>query len=120
MGKFRKNVLNRYAEHWVLLFLIFGLPSMVLGIDANPDEQIEAIQSALVKDKGDDDILIKGQRYNVTESTLIFDILGKEILLCDLPTPCEALVEYQKIKGLDPICLRIEVRRLLEDSKDKE
>lgn len=120
MEKFRKNFMNLHVEYWVFLLVIFGLPSLVQGVDINPDEKIETIKSALIKDKGDYGILIKGQRYKVSDSTLILDLLGKEIPLCDLPIPCEALVEYKKIKGLDPICLRIEVRRLLEDSKDKE
>jgi hypothetical protein len=120
MEKIRKSVLNLHVGHWVLLLMILGSPAMVQGIDGNTDEKIETIDSAVIKDKGDYGVLIKGQKYRVTESTLILDLLGKEIPLCDLPIPCKALVEYKKIKGLDPICLRIEVRRLLEDSRDKE
>ena len=120
MGKFRKSILNRRMGHWVLLLIILGSPSMVLGMETGTDEKIETIKSALIKDKGDYGILIKTQRYIVNESTLIFDLLGKEIPLCDLPVPCEALVEYKNINGVDLVCLRIEMRRLLEDSKDKE
>jgi len=105
-----------------LLFLLiaFGSPALAPCMDNNTEDKSETIEPALIKDKGDDGILIDNRRYRITESTIILDLLGKEIPLCDLPVPCEALVEYKKIKGLDPICLRIEMRRLLEDSKDKE
>jgi hypothetical protein len=34
---------------------------MVQGIDSNTDEKIETIESAVIKDKGDYGVLIKGQ-----------------------------------------------------------
>jgi hypothetical protein len=120
METFRNNAMIRHAGHWVLLLTLLFAPSMVLGMDSSTDEKIETIKFALIKDKGDYGILIKDQRYKVTESTLIFDLLGKEIPLCDLPVPCEALVEYKNMSGAGFVCLRIEMRRLVEDSKDKE
>ncbi len=121
MEKFGKSILNRHFGYCVFLLMIFSLPAMAPGMDrGGMDEKIETIKSALIKDKGDYGILIKGRQYRVTESTLIFDLLGKEIPLCDLPVPCEALVEYKKTGGEGLVCLRIEMRRLVEDSRDKE
>ncbi len=120
MEKFRKKIMIRHVVYWALLLMIIVPPSMVLGMDGSSDGKIETIKSALIKDKGDYGILIKNQRYKVTESTLIFDLLGKEIPLCDLPVPCEASVEYKKLSETVFVCLRIEMRRLVEDSKDKE
>ena len=118
--KFRKLIPGRYLGPLVFLLIILGSSAQALCMDSKPEEKSEMIKSALIKDKGDYGVRIDGRRYRVTESTIILDLLGKEIPLCDLPVPCEALVEYLRIDGLDPVCLRIEMRRLLEDSKDKE
>jgi len=58
-------------------------------------------------------VIVNGAYYAVTDATLILDILGKEIPLCDLPVPCEADLEYQETEGPDFLCLVIEIRRLL-------
>ena len=89
-------------------------------MDDSTGDKTETLKSALIKDKGDHGVLIDGRKYRINEATVIFDLMGKEIPLCDLPVPCIALVDFKKIKELDPICLRIEMRRLLENSKDKE
>ncbi|MBW2710228.1 MAG: hypothetical protein JRD04_13415 [Deltaproteobacteria bacterium] len=118
--KFVKTILDGLLGPLLLLLIVFGSPVLALCMDNNAEDKGETIESALIKDKGDYGILIDGRQYRVNESTLVLDLLGKKIPLCDLPVPCEALVEYQRIKGMDPVCLRIEMRRLLEDSKDKE
>ncbi len=118
--KFRKSILSHHMAPLVFLLIIFGWMASAFCMGSPTEEKSEMIKSALIKDKGDDGIIVDGRRYRVTESTIILDLLGKEIPLCDLPVPCEALVEYQRIDGLDPVCLRIEMRRLLEGSKDKE
>ena len=118
--KFVKIILDGHLGPLLFLLIVFGSPAFVLCMDNNAEDVNETIESALIKDKGDYGILIDGRRYRINEATIILDLLGKEIPSCDLPVPCEALVEYKRIKGLDPVCLRIEMRRLLEDSKDKE
>lgn len=118
MEKSRKNALNRHVFPWVFLLMIFGSPALALCVDRNIGTQSEIIESALIKSKGDNGVLIDSRRYGISESTIILDLLGKEIPLCDLPVPCEALVEFHMIAGQDPVCLRIEMTRLLEDSKD--
>ena len=120
MEKFRENALNRLVAPWVFLFMIFGWPALAFCVDRNTEAQSEIFESALIKSKGDNGVTIDSRRYGISESTIILDLLDKKIPLCDLPIPCEALVEYRMIAGQDPFCLRIEVKRLLEDSKDSK
>ncbi len=120
MKKYGKANLNRITGFLVFLLIILGATPWARCEGSSTEEKIEVLDSAIIKDKGDYGILIDGRKYRMTDSTVIFDLLGKEIPLCDLPVPCEARVEYQAPKGLPPVCLRIEMRRLLEDSKDKE
>jgi len=120
MKKCLKNTWFPRVGLLVFLLMFFSLTPPGICQDGNTAEQIETIESALVKDKGDYGILIDGRQYRVTESTIIFDLLGKEIPLCDLSVPCEARVEYKRIKEMDPACLRVEMQRLLEDSKEKK
>ena len=119
MGKYVKTILDGHFGSLLFLLIAFGSPTLALCMDNNAEDRSETIESALIKDKGDYGILIDGRRYRINEATIILDLLGKEILLCDLPVPCIALVEYKRINELDPVCLRIEMRQLLEDSKDK-
>jgi hypothetical protein len=116
--KFRKAIPIRNLGYLLFLLVILFSPASAFCMEGNPDEKSETMRPALIKDKGDDGVLIDGRQYRIAESTIILDLLGKKILLCDLPIPCEALVEYRMINGLNPVCLRIEVKRLLEDSKD--
>ena len=71
----------------------------------------------IIESKGDGGIKIGGRKFVVSEATLIFDLLGKSIPICDLPVPSEAVVEYLSTGGQDPECLKIEVTRLLENSE---
>lgn len=116
--KFRKTTPSPYVGLLVFLLIIFGSSALASGLDRNAEGKSEIFKSALVKDKGDYGVGIDGRQYRVTESTVILDPLGKKIPLCDLPTPCVALVEFQLIEGQNPVSLRIEVKRLLDDSKD--
>lgn len=115
---FQKPVLNGYAEFLAFLLVLFLWPAETFSMDNNTGNKDEIFESTLIKDKGDYGIHIDGRQYRITESTIILDLLGKRIPLCDLPVPCEALVEYRVVDGQNPIGLRIEVKRLLEDSKD--
>ncbi|MFO7599965.1 MAG: hypothetical protein R6X27_09185 [Candidatus Desulfacyla sp.] len=67
-----------------------------------------------IEGKGDGGISIAGQRYRVGESTAILDATGNRISLCDLSLPCEAQVEYRLEENLEPLCLRIEILRVLK------
>jgi hypothetical protein len=120
MKNYGNAILNRLMGFLLLLLIILWGTPRALCEDGKSQAEIEVFDSAIIKDKGDYGILIDGRQYQINESTVIFDLMGKEIPLCDLPVPCEARVEYQAPKGLPPVCLRIEMRRLLEDSKDKE
>ena len=110
--------MSAHAVPLMFLLTIFGWPVVALCANSNAGTKDEIFESAIIKDKGDYGVLIDGRQYRVTESTIIFDLLGKKIPLCDLPIHCSAVVEYQLIEGQNPVCLRIEVKRLLEDSKD--
>jgi hypothetical protein len=116
--KFKKAIPSRNFGYWLFLLIILSSTASALCMDGNPDEKSEMMESALIKDKGDDGVLIDGRQYGITESTIILDLMGKNIPLCDLPIPCKALVEFRFTQVKNPVCLRIEVKRLLEDSKD--
>ncbi|MCG6881575.1 MAG: hypothetical protein LJE96_20830 [Deltaproteobacteria bacterium] len=118
--EFRKTIGNPYAFSLAFLLILLGSSPLAFCLEDQNDQGNETLELALIKDKGDYGVLINGHRYRVTESTLIFDLMGKEIPLCDLPVPCKALVEVQKTKGMEPEVLRIEMRRLLENTRDKE
>ncbi|MCP4579486.1 MAG: hypothetical protein GY846_24705 [Deltaproteobacteria bacterium] len=118
MEIFQKPVMKGHAGLLMFLLIIFVWPTVALSMDNSTEKKDEIFESTLIKDKGDYGVRIDGRQYRVTESTIILDLLGKKIPLCDLPVPCEALVEYRVIEGQNSICLRIEVKRLLEDSKD--
>jgi hypothetical protein len=116
--KFPKSILRPHMGPLVFLLIIFGSATSALCMDSHTEEKSEMIKSALIKDKGDYGVLIDGRQYGITESTIILDLMGKDIPLCDLPIPCEALVEFRITEVKNPVLLRIEVKRLLEDSKD--
>jgi hypothetical protein len=119
MGKYQKSILNGIMVSLVFLLIILWASPWALCMTADNGDEIETIEMALIKDKGEYGILIDEREYRIIESTLIYDLMGKEIPLCDLPVPCQARVEYSINEELKPVCLRIEMRRLLEDSKDK-
>lgn len=119
-AKFRKPISNRAMCLFVFLLLFWAVPLTAICSETKGTPEIITNKSALIKDKGDYGILIEGRQYRVDESTIILDPLGKEIPLCDLPVPCKALVKYQIAEGLEPVVLRIEVKRLLENSKEKD
>jgi hypothetical protein len=79
-----------------------------------PEDQTILSETVTIKSKGDGGIIIAGRRYAVMESTTILDVSGKEITLCDLRVPSEAVVEYRLRKDQDPVCVKIENKRLLE------
>ncbi len=106
---------------FLLMLLVSPPPTLCSQGESNQKNDInERMELALIKDKDVDAIFIDGHKYRVDESTLIFDPLGKEIPICDLPVPCEAQVEFKNVEGLGPVVLRIEVRRLLENTDNKE
>lgn len=70
-------------------------------------------KQVIIQDKVPGGVLVQGQVYPVTAATLILDILGKQIDLCDLPVPCEAVIEYLPARDTPPECLLIETQKLL-------
>jgi len=69
MKKCLKNTWFPRVGLLVFLLMFFSLTPPGICQDGNTAEQIETIESALVKDKGDYGILIDGRQYRVTEST---------------------------------------------------
>ncbi len=120
MKKRFKTVSKRLTVLSVFLSLVFCSPFFGPCANATDHSESETFTAALIKDKDDHGVFIDGRRYRVNESTVILDILGKEIPICDLPVPCKASVIYKIVKGLEPVALRIEVKRLLENTTDKE
>ena len=100
--------------------LIYALPVFFFlqgcsGILSKPPvDQTTISETVIIESKGDGGIVIAERRYAVTKSTTILDVSGETIPLCDLRVPSEAVVEYRLRKNQDPVCVRIENKRLLE------
>ena len=95
----------------LIVFLLSGCSTCFVE---NSEGQTVVSGTVTIKSKGDGRVVIDGQRYVVKESTTIIDVNGKKISLCDLPVPCEAVVECRKGESQDPVCLKIETKRLLK------
>jgi len=98
--------------YYLLLFPCLHLP-LLLCAEARQDLG-EVSNRVVIKSKGDGGIIIDGRQYLVLKSTTILDVSGKEITLCDLKVPSEAVVEYRVGEDLVPVCIRIENKRLLQ------
>ena len=95
----------------VFVGIVFVLPAAAYATASTQENAVS--ERVVIQDKAPGVILINGERFKVTDATLILDIFGKRIALCDLPVPCEADVEYQQSEGPSSLCLVIETRRLL-------
>ena len=73
-----------------------------------------ASRPVVIEAKAEDGIVVGGKRYRVEAWTTVLDAAGNGITLCDLALPCEARIEYNPLDNRDPVCLRIEVIRMLE------
>ena len=101
---------------WSVLFIFFLFPATPLCFaGSQADNAVSA--SVVIESKGDGGIKIGGRKFQVTDGTQIFDLLGKSIPICDLPVPSEAVVEYIEVDDNAPECLKIEVVRLLPSSE---
>jgi len=97
-----------------VLLAFFSLQGCSVIIAETPRDQTIISERVTIESKGDGGIVIAERRYEVKESTIILDISGKTIPLCDLRVPSEAVVEYRLIEDQDPVCVKIENERLLE------
>ena len=97
-----------------VLFLFFPLQALSVCFAETPEDQTIVSEIVTIESKGDGGIVIAERRYVVMESTTILDVTGKTISLCDLRVPSEAVVEYRLRKNQDPVCVKIENKRLLE------
>lgn len=114
MVKFWSILRNPFIVSWIFAFLILAAPALTSGAEGGFQETGGTLESAVIKQKGEDGLVINGKRCLLSQTLIILDIMGKEIPLCDLPVPCEATVEYDWPSGDDPVCIRVEVTRLLE------
>ena len=96
------------------LLVFFSLQGCSAILAETPTDQTTISETVTIESKGDGGITIAERRYAVMKSTVILDISGKTIPLCDLRVPSEALVEYRLGKDQGPVCVRIENKRLLE------
>jgi len=106
-----------FKKQSVLLYVLlafFSLQGCSAIFAETPGDQTTISETVTIESKGDGGIVIAERRYEVKESTTILDISGKTIPLCDLRVPSEAVVEYRLRKDQDPVCVKIENRRLLE------
>ena len=97
-----------------VLLAFFSLQGCSVILAETPGDQTTISERVTIESKGDGGIVIAERRYEVKESTTILDISGKTIPLCDLRVPSEAVVEYRLRKDQDPVCVKIENKRLLE------
>ncbi len=100
--------------HAYVLFVFFSLQALSVCLAETPGDQTIVSETITIESKGDGGIIIAERRYAVMESTTILDVSGKAISLCDLQVPSEAVIEYRLRKDQDPVCIKIENKRLLE------
>lgn len=106
-----------FMKQSVLLYVLlafFPLQGCSAIFAETPGDQTTISETVTIESKGDGGIIIAERRYAVMESTTILDVSGKAISLCDLRVPSEAVVEYRLRKDQDPVCVKIENKRLLE------
>ena len=114
MIKFRSLFFARLLALVVFLLAISVLSGYSACFAQNPVDQTIVSKTVTIKSKGDGGIIIDGQHYKTDKSATILDVDGNKITLCDMPVPCEAVVEYQLIENQAPVCLRIETKKVLE------
>lgn len=112
------SVLPKRFSQTALMASIFCLGLLLIVQDPpaaaqSGDVGTPTYERVIIQDKSCGAVVIDGQAFRVTGSTLILDVLGKETSLCDLPVPCEAGVEYRAGPGPAPVCFVIRTRRLL-------
>ena len=114
MIKFRSLFYVRLSALVAFLLAISILSGYSACIAQNPVDQTIVSKNVTIKSKGNGGIVFAEQHYKVGKSAEILDADGNTISLCDLQVPCEAVVEYQLIESQEPVCLRIETKRVLE------
>ena len=97
-----------------VLLAFFSLQWCSVIFAETPGDQRTISETVIIESKDDGGIIIAERRYVVMKSTTILDISGNAISLCDLRVPSEASVEYRLRKDQDPVCVKIENKRLLE------
>jgi hypothetical protein len=116
-GMMFKSGRNFFKKQSVLIYVLlafFSLQGCAASFPETPVDQTTISETVTIDSKGDGGIIIAERRYAVLKTTTILDISGKTIPLCDLRVPSEALVEYRLRNDQDPVCVRIENKRLLE------
>ena len=112
--KLGRHLFKKQSVLMVVLLVFFSLQGLSVCLAETPGDQITVSETVTIESKGDGGIVIAERRYVVMKSTTILDMSGKAISLCDLRVPSEALVEYRLRKDQDPVCIKIENKRLLE------
>jgi len=113
-SKVRRHFFMKQSILIYVLFVFFSLQALSVCLAETPEDQTILSETVTIESKGDGGIIIAERRYAVMESTTILDVSGKVISLCDLRVPSEALVEYRLREDQDPVCVKIENKRLLE------
>jgi len=106
-----------FKKQSVLLYVLlvfFSMQALSVCLAETSGDQTIVSETVIIESKGDGGIKIAERRYAVMESTTILDMSGKVISLCDLKVPSEAVVEYRLREDQDPVCVKIENKRLLE------
>lgn len=98
------------------LYLCGVVLAFLMGPSFAEETVSETIASrpVVIEARAGDGIVVAGKRYRVEPWTTVLDAAGNGIALCDLALPCEARIEYNSLENRDPVCLRIEVIRILE------
>jgi len=119
VGGEKGRIGRRLPSTWCFFLLVaFFLVAGGSSFAQDPGNKPVTSGPVTIEGKGEGGIVIAGQRYRVGESAVILDATGNAISLCDLPLPCEARVECQLTENHEPLCLRIEVIRVLKARPD--
>ena len=112
--KLGRHLFKKQSVLIYVLMTFFSLQVLSVCLAETPEDQTTISETVTIESKGGGGIIIAERRYVVMKSTTILDISGKTISLCDLRVPSEAMVEYRLRKDQDPVCIKIENKRLLE------
>jgi hypothetical protein len=92
---------------------------MALCSQAQAEEKtVRERGNAVIEAKGPDQISLARHEFKhlsqymlgLPYNPLIYDENGRAIELKDLKVPCDAIIEYKRVRGEDPEVLRIEVK----------
>ena len=115
---FRGQVMYRIVFWFIVtIFVINAHPGKVFP--KSTPESLDRLGTVTISGKTANAVCIAERHFEVTKSTIIVDMKGKDIQLSDLAVPCTAQIEYRLRMDEDPLALKITVKKLLQGATTK-